>query len=235
MAAGFQSGLLSQQLLAQDIAEYAAAAADWPPAVGLLVPGGAAEAVALALASSIESKDRYTRGHCDRLSWYASELGRRLGLSEGEIEALRIGGIVHDIGKLAVPDSVLHKPAALDSAEWELVREHPILGEQMCAGVPALQPVLPIIRSHHERFDGGGYPDRLVGEEIPLLARIVQIVDIYDALTTARPYKPAWSTDRALRIIADEVSAGWWDGRVFREFRAMIARGELAPASPAIM
>jgi response regulator RpfG family c-di-GMP phosphodiesterase len=181
-----------------------------------------AEAALVTMARCIELRDSDTHGHCDRLSGYASRLGERLKLDPATINALRLGGIIHDIGKVAVPDAILFKAGPLTDEEWTIMRMHPIEGERICAGLSAFRRVLPIIRHHHEKMDGTGYPDALKGEEIPLSARVLQMVDIYDALTTSRPYKPAMSTARALEIMEAEVAKGWRDPRIFREFRDMI-------------
>lgn len=180
-----------------------------------------AEAVLFALAQSIEGKDPYTHGHCERLSEYSAELGRKMGLSEDEIVALRRAGVVHDIGKVAVPDAILLKPGALTQEEWKIMREHPVVGERICAPLKSFRLVLPIIRHHHEKLNGTGYPDGLKGEAIPLTARILQVVDVFDALTTARPYKPALSHAEALRILDEETAKGWWDRRIIEHFRSM--------------
>jgi putative two-component system response regulator len=145
-----------------------------------------AESVLFTLARSIEGKDPYTHGHCERLSDYSARLGQHLGLTEDEITALRRAGVVHDVGKIAVPDSILLKPGRLTEEEWALIYEHPVVGERICAPLKSFRLVLPIIRHHHEKFDGSGYPDKLRGEAIPVAARVLQIVDVYDALTTDR-------------------------------------------------
>jgi cyclic di-GMP phosphodiesterase len=181
-----------------------------------------AEAVLFTLARSIEGKDPYTHGHCERLADYSARLGERLGLPEEQITALRRGGVVHDIGKIAVPDSILLKPSSLSPEEWKLVREHPAVGERICAPLKSFRFVLPIIRHHHEKFDGSGYPDGLRGEAIPTTARVLQIVDIYDALTTERPYKRAFSSCEALQTMKEEVAKGWWDPDMFDQFEKMI-------------
>jgi len=182
-----------------------------------------AESVLFALAQSIESKDPYTEDHCDRLSKYAARLGTSLGLPAEQITALQRAGIVHDIGKVAVPDAILLKPGKLTDEEWKVVREHPVVGERICAPLKSFRLVLPIIRHHHEKADGSGYPDGLRGEAIPMTARVLQIVDVYDALTTARPYKNALSVHESLETMASEVSKGWWDRRVFEHFRTIVA------------
>ena len=181
-----------------------------------------AETVLFALARSIEAKDPYTEGHCQRLSEQSARLGEALGLSPQHIVALRRAGIVHDVGKVAIPDAILLKPARLTAAEMDIVREHPAVGERICAPMKSFALVLPIIRHHHEKLDGTGYPDGLRGEEIPLIARVLQIVDVYDALTTARPYKPALSRDETFKVMHEEISRGWWDPQVFSRFREML-------------
>jgi putative two-component system response regulator len=181
-----------------------------------------AESVLFALALSIEAKDAYTEGHCERLSDYSVLLGKRLRLSEEYLTALRRACTVHDIGKVAVPDSILLKPARLTEDEWKIMREHPVVGERICAPLKSFGLVLPVIRHHHEKFDGSGYPDHLRAQQIPFAARVLQTVDVYDALTTARPYKQAMSTAEALQMMQEEVQKGWWDPDIFGEFRQLV-------------
>lgn len=180
-----------------------------------------AEAILFALARSIEHRDRYTAGHCERLAWYSISLGMTLGLPRPQLLALHRGGFLHDIGKVAVPDSVLHKKGRLTKDEWSIMKLHPVKGEEICRGMRSLKPVLPIIRSHHERWDGSGYPDGLKGEQIPLAARILQTADIFDALTTTRPYKAALSADEAFQILNCEVERGWRDPELVSLFRRL--------------
>ena len=181
-----------------------------------------AESVLFSLARSIEGKDPYTHGHCERLSDYSARLGAHLGLTEDEITALRRAGVVHDIGKVAVPDAILLKPGRLTEDEWKLVREHPAVGERICSPLRSFRLVLPIIRHHHEKLDGSGYPDGLRGNAIPLTARVMQIVDVYDALTTERPYKKAFPVNDALRTMKEEVVKGWWDPQIFEQFEQLV-------------
>jgi putative two-component system response regulator len=184
-----------------------------------------AEAVLFTLARSIEGKDPYTHGHCERLSECSTRLGAHLGLAEDEITALRRAGVVHDIGKVAVPDAILLKPGKLTEDEWKLMREHPVVGERICEPLKSFRLVLPIIRHHHEKLDGSGYPDGLRGDAIPTTARILQIVDVYDALTTERPYKRAFSIVDALHTMREEVDKGWWDRYIFDEFEKLVRSG----------
>lgn len=177
-----------------------------------------AEQVIFSLARAVEAKDKYTEGHCERLSYLAERLGKRLGLSENDLLILRRGGILHDIGKIAINDSVLSKPGTLTEDEFEMIKKHPEIGERICAPLKTLKPVLPTIRSHQERFNGSGYPDGLVGEEISIHARIIGIVDCYDALTTHRPYRPALSKTEAIKILTMETSNGLWDPELIDVF-----------------
>jgi putative two-component system response regulator len=181
-----------------------------------------AESVLCTLGLSVESRDPYTEGHCERLAENASNLGRHLVLEEEEIIALRRGGYLHDLGKIAVPDEILKKGADLTAEEWRVMKRHPITGENICRPLKSLRLVLPIIRNHHEHFDGSGYPDGLAAQEIPLLARILQVVDVYDALRTARPYKPALSHEQAAVTMREEARQGLWDDELVVEFFRML-------------
>ena len=185
-----------------------------------------AEVVLESLALSIEARDPYTRGHCDRLAEMSVGLGLRLGLPAEELKALRQGGIVHDIGKVMIPDAILLKPGPLTAEEVAVIRKHPEAGERICAPLKTFRLVLPIIRHHHEKFDGSGYPDGLRGEEIPLTARILQLADVYDALTTDRVYRRAGPQEQALAIMEREAELHWWDRSLFDEFRTMIQAGQ---------
>ena len=177
-----------------------------------------AEAVLCTLGLSVESRDPYTEGHCERLASYATELGRQLDLDIESLVALRRGGYLHDLGKIAIPDEILKKGSDLTQEEWRIMRQHPIVGENICRPLRSLRLVLPIIRHHHEHWDGSGYPDHLEGEQIPLLARILQVVDIYDALRTSRPYKPALSHEQACEMLFAEANRGLWDVRLVDKF-----------------
>ncbi len=185
-----------------------------------------AEHVLLALAQAIEGRDPYTQGHCDRLSQYAGALGMRMDLDSEHITALKRAGFVHDIGKVSIPDGVLKKPGPLSSDERDQMKRHPIIGEQICKPLKSFSLVLPIIRHHHERIDGSGYPDNLEGDAIPLTARVLSVVDVFDALTTERPYKAACSQEEALEEMTGEIEKGWWDPMVFAAFRELISEEE---------
>jgi putative two-component system response regulator len=182
-----------------------------------------AESVLCSLGLSVESRDKYTEGHCERLAQYASELGVHIGLDFEDQLALRRGGFLHDLGKIAIPDEILKKHANLTPEDWKIMRQHPLIGENICRPLKSLRLVLPIIRNHHEHWDGSGYPDGLVGERIPLLARVLQTVDVYDALRTERPYKPAHGHQESCEIMTREADAGLWDKRLVREFLSMLA------------
>ncbi len=187
-----------------------------------------AEDVLCTLGLSVEARDPYTEGHCERLARYASEMGRHLELDAESIVALRRGGYLHDLGKITVPDEILKKGANLTAEEWQVMKQHPITGETICRPLKSLRTVLPIIRNHHEHWNGSGYPDGLRGEDIPLLARILQVVDVYDALVTARPYKPALPHEQAAETMRQEAAAGLWDPSLVAEFFQMLTKAQAA-------
>ena len=186
-----------------------------------------AETILFALAQAVEARDSYTAEHCQRLATYSVALGVALGLSRPELVALYRGGFLHDIGKVSIPDSILHGNKRLTDAEWVIMKQHTVRGEEICRPMKSLAPVLPIIRSHHERWDGSGYPDGLRGENIPLLARILQIVDIFDALITERTYKRAFSVEEATRVLEEEVTRGWRDPELVSLFISLLNRNML--------
>jgi len=173
------------------------------------------ENVLYSLANAIEAKDAYTQGHVERVSSLALAIGRRMALKERELEALKIGGILHDIGKIAVPREILNKPGSLDEAEWRIMQSHTEVGFNICLPLKHnLGEALAVIRHHHERLDGCGYPDRLRGEEIPLVARIMAVVDYYDALKTNRPYRRRMQTSQAAQILMEEARQDKLDANV---------------------
>src|SRR5947209_3124011 len=183
-----------------------------------------AEAVLVALALGIESRDPYTGNHCERLAHLAADLGHHISLDGDSIIALKRGGYLHDLGKVSIPDDILKKGTRLTAEEWEVMKQHPAIGESICRPLKSFRNVLPIIRHHHEHWDGSGYPDHLAGNDIPLLARVLQTVDVYDALRTTRPYKPALSHDDAERTIRCEAQNGGWDPELVGEFFDMLRK-----------
>jgi putative two-component system response regulator len=197
---------------------------------GLLDQLERAEGVITTLALTIEARDTYTAGHCDRLSRYAVAVGEVLGVDAPMMKALRLGGYLHDLGKIAVPDGILMKPGPLDAAERERIRQHPGAGADLVLGLKSLEDVRPIMRHHHERWNGTGYPDGLSGENIPLGARIISVVDVYDALHTERPYKPALPHSEAVGILERETDLGYWDPRVVSAFLGVLRGLDPDPA-----
>lgn len=186
-----------------------------------------AETVIFSLALAIEGRDPYTNGHCQRLSEYGAKLAKKIGLDDLHIDAVRKGGVIHDIGKIVVPDSILLKPGKLSKEEYEIMKRHPEEGERICKPLKSLTHVLPIIRFHQERWDGTGYPDKLVGDQIPLTARIIAIVDFYDALITVRPYKKAYNIQESMEIMEAETKENKWDPNLMKVFLDMIISGEI--------
>jgi putative two-component system response regulator len=177
-----------------------------------------AKSVVLSLARSIEAKDALRGGHSDRMVAYAVELGEALGMPDQELQEMQVACLLHDIGKVALPDRILMKPGPLNAEEMEIVRQHPVIGERICAPLKSLRGILPVIRHHHERMDGSGYPDGLRGEQIPIKTRILQIADVYDALTMDRPYRVALSPEEALQILDHEATQGWLDAFLVSKF-----------------
>jgi cyclic di-GMP phosphodiesterase len=174
------------------------------------------------LGATIEARDRHTNGHCQRLAEYASALGRRIGLDRHDIRALEQGGFIHDLGKVAIPDAVLFKAGPLTRSEYELVKTHPAVGERICAPLRTLQRARSIVRSHHETLDGQGYPDGLRGSAVPLVAQVTGVADVYDALTSDRPYRRALTPGAALDQLWREVRCGKRDAELVRQFEAVV-------------
>jgi putative two-component system response regulator len=183
------------------------------PSIGSL-PVTETESVLYSLARMLEQRDSHTAGHCERLAYSAVALGAAMRLDSESLLSLYVGGYLHDVGKVGIPDSVLFKPGKLNNDEWRIMRAHPVRGEEICRPLISLDRVLPLIRHHHERWDGTGYPDGLRGCKIPFLARVLQVVDIYDALTNPRPYKQAFTGARALEILQEESERGWRDREI---------------------
>jgi diguanylate cyclase (GGDEF)-like protein/putative nucleotidyltransferase with HDIG domain len=153
----------------------------------------------LGLAEALTERDRYTGEHSESVVELAARVGRGLGLNASEVERVRMAALLHDIGKVAIPDSILNKDGPLDDREWEIMREHPVIGERILRAIPGMGPVARIVRHEHERFDGGGYPDGLAGEEVPIGSRIILACDAYHAMTSDRPYRKAMSHGEAVR------------------------------------
>jgi putative two-component system response regulator len=181
-----------------------------------------AEDVLFSMARAIEAKDAYTQGHVERVSRLAVRLGAHLGFSEDEKDSLRKGGVLHDIGKIGVPDKILNKAGPLTTEERHIIRMHPVQGAKIVEKLKTVRGAIPVIRHHHERMDGTGYPDHLRGSDIPLLARVMTIVDIYDALTTTRSYRKRLPHEVALEILWEEANKGWWDKGILGEFSSML-------------
>lgn len=192
-----------------------------------------AETVIFSLANAIEAKDPFTKGHIDRVSLLAVNLGRHIGLDDVEIGTLEKGGALHDIGKIGVKDKILLKPGKLTPEEYEEIKKHPETGENICSPLNSLKPVLPIIKHHHERYDGSGYPCGLIGEEIPLLARVMAIVDVYDALTSRRAYRDAMTHEQAMRILKHDTEKEKFDPALLKTFEELIeSRAEFKKSLP---
>ena len=174
------------------------------------------------LALAVEARDPTTGNHCDRLFFRLTKMANVLELGHALKDTLLKGAVLHDIGKVGVPDHILLKEGPLTDREWEVMRRHVIIGESLCRPLKFLNPVLPLIRHHHERYDGSGYPDGLEGTAIPLVARVFQVCDVFDALTNPRPYKPAFSNVEAIQILENETTRGWWDPAIVEAFLRVI-------------
>jgi putative nucleotidyltransferase with HDIG domain len=192
-----------------------------------------------AMGRAIEAKDRYTQEHIARVVAMSMAIGRKLTLPEDKLRALEVGAALHDIGKIAIPEAVLNKPGKLTPEEFELIKEHAALGSDILQPVPFPPEVVEAVRHHHEKWDGSGYPDKLAGNNIPLMARIVAVADVYDALTSDRPYRAAWSHDRAMEFMRSQVGTHF-NPEIFAAFEsAMLESPELCsqaidPEPPAL-
>jgi putative two-component system response regulator len=186
-----------------------------------------AESVIMSLALTVEARDRYTDGHCRRLATYAVLLGKAVRLHAEELAALRRGAYLHDVGKIGVPDAILNKPSALTQAEMAVMQTHAAIGERLCGDLKSLRLVRPIVRHHHERRDGTGYPDGLRGDDVPLLAEIVGIADTFDAITTARPYRAARHADDAYAELLRDAKSGRWRTHLVDRFIELGRAGSL--------
>jgi putative two-component system response regulator len=185
------------------------------------------EGILRSLALIVEARDLYTDGHCERLARYSVALGKCLGLSNDDLSALNRGGYLHDIGKIGIPDALLLKPAALTGQEFELMKQHTIIGDRLCGELRSLRLVREIVRQHHERLDGSGYPDGLRGDEVSMLAQIVSIADLYDAVTTARPYRGPRPPEHAYDELRDEARRGMRSSDLVETFIDLARKGGL--------
>ncbi len=181
-----------------------------------------AEKVLFSIARAIESRDPNTGDHCERLVTLGEAFAEFLNLSPNQIRNLIWGGYLHDIGKVGIPDVVLLKHGKLTPEEWDIMKKHVLMGEKICQPLRSMRGVIPIIRHHHERWDGSGYPDGLKEDKIPYLAQVFQMIDIYDALTSERPYKRALSQEEALSIMAEETAKGWRNPKLMLQFTEFI-------------
>ncbi|MEP7304301.1 MAG: HD domain-containing phosphohydrolase [Acidobacteriota bacterium] len=182
------------------------------------------ESIIASLALTVEARDTCTEGHSERLARYASALGARLGFTSSDLDTLRRGGILHDVGKIGIPDSVLLKKTRLTGDEYEVMKRHTIIGESLCGNLRSLAPMRAIIRHHHERLDGGGYPDGLRGQAVPVLAHVVGIVDAFDAMTTNRPYRLALTVAEAFRELRADAARGAMNAEIVESFITTIQR-----------
>jgi len=177
-----------------------------------------AQSVLFALARTLEAKSRYTQGHSERVTAHALTLADRVGLSAADKETLRRGSLLHDIGKISTPDSILDKPARLTADEYAIVKRHPAEGVRIVESLRSIRDVIPFIRWHHERMDGGGYPDGLFGGAIPLAVRVLSVADVFDALSTERPYRPALTRAESFRVMRADAAAGGLDAELVEVF-----------------
>jgi putative two-component system response regulator len=192
-----------------------------------------AESVIISLAMTIEARDATTKGHCERLAAASVAFGRHLGLPPDDLAALQRGGFLHDVGKVGIPDAVLLKPGPLTPEEVSTMRRHTIIGDRLCGQLRTLRHVRPIVRSHHERLDGSGYPDGLAGDEVPLLAQMLAIVDVFDALTSQRPYHAPVGIEDACAELEAEAERGWRSGELVAAFGDLVRAGAV-PSEQAV-
>ena len=186
-----------------------------------------ASAIISTLAVMVETRDGHSEGHCHRMAHYATALGRAIGLGETDLQSLYRGGFLHDIGMMAIPDSLLRTPGPLRPEDYELIRSHTVVGDELCGRLRSLQTIRPIVRSHHERQDGSGYPDGLKGEEVPLLAQIIGIVDAFDAITSRRAYSQQQPTAIAVTVLQRQVELGWRCADLVAAFSDVVEQGKL--------
>jgi putative two-component system response regulator len=181
-----------------------------------------AESMILTLARTIDARDPHTAGHSGRVAEHADRIARRIGLDPVALSDMRRGALFHDLGKIVVPDAILHKPGKLSDEERRVIEEHPVVGRELLSPMRTMRKTLPIVYSHHERLDGSGYPEGISGDEIPVTVRIVTVCDAFDALTHERAYRTALSVKTAFEILEEGMRKGWWDRQVVEALRATI-------------
>jgi putative two-component system response regulator len=186
-----------------------------------------AASIVTTLAVMIEARDGFTEGHCHRMANYATAIGRALGLGQADLQALHRGGFLHDIGMLAIPPGVILRAGPLAPQEFEQIKSHTVIGDELCRNLRSLRSVRPIIRHHHERRDGSGYPDGLRGDDIPLVAQIISVVDTYDAVTHSRPYQPTQTSADAIQLLRREAEQGLREQHIVETFAQIVQAGEL--------
>ncbi len=179
----------------------------------------------MTFAEGAEEQDKRAKGHCKRLATMAIELGSLLRLDDWSLTVLERAGYLHDIGKIRIPGALLEKVQPLSPREMEIIQSHCTIGERMCRDIGALEPTLKVIRHHHERLDGSGYPDGLRGEQIPILVQVFSVVDVYESLRTWRPYRPPLTESHAIQVLQQEVERGFWNRKIFDLFQAQILPG----------
>jgi putative two-component system response regulator len=191
-----------------------------------------AERVILTLAKTIDAWDPYTAGHSGRVAEYADRIGQRMGIDPSIRLDMRRGALFHDLGKIVIPDQILHKRGPLTPEERRVIEQHPIVGHELLAPMKTMRKTLSVVHSHHEKLDGSGYPDGLAGNDIPTTVRIVTVSDVFDALMHDRAYRPALKLETAYEILSEGVSKGWWDSAVVEELRASVAELGLVGDDP---
>ena len=177
-----------------------------------------------ALARAIDARDHYTQGHCTRVSYLAKEIGKSMNLEQNVIDDLGLAGLLHDIGKIGIPESILNKPGKLTHEEMDIMKTHPVIGEKILKPLKTTETFRSIIRSHHERLDGTGYPDGHRAEQIVVPVRVIAVADVFDALRSDRPYRNSLDLSTTLDIIEQEIERGFWDRDVFSELKKVSAR-----------
>ena len=171
--------------------------------------------------TAIEARDMKLRRHSERAADFADQIAVQMNFSDADRQTLKWGCLLHDIGNIGIPDSILLKPTGLTAWEFDEMKLHTIIGEQICRPIEALAPALPLIRSHHEKLDGSGYPDAIGGDEIPLMVRVLSVCDVYDTLRIERVYRDAFTHEQALEILRKEVERGWWDAKVVEHLESV--------------